>query len=325
MLQKNKYLTDLAVIIVNFNGGHYLEKCISGLKKQSQLPGKIIVIDNDSTDNSLKFIEHLFPDVEIICREKNFGFAASNNFAISFCNDFKWLVFLNPDTVPDIKWLENLMTEASKHNHFSMFTSKQLQAKQPGLLDGAGDYYHISGMMWRRGFGKPADSVPDTVCEVFSPCGGAALILRSAFIEAGGFDEDFFCYAEDVDLGFRLRLLGHRCLYIPLAIIYHEGSAITGYKSDFSIYYGHRNLVWVYIKNMPLPLFLFFLPVHIFFNIFTLYWFSAMGRSKIIFAAKLDALKGLPKYLKKRKKIQARKNISSIKIFKIMQRGWPKK
>lgn len=325
MIQKNKYSTDLAVIIVNFNGGDYLEKCISGLKKQSQLPGKIIIIDNASTDNSLKPIEYLFPDVEIIYRENNFGFAASNNFAIPLCNDFKWLVFLNPDTVPDNKWLENLMVEASKHTHFSMFASKQLQAKQPKLLDGAGDYYHISGMMWRRGFGKPANSVSDTVCEVFSPCGGAALILRSAFIEAGGFDEDFFCYAEDVDLGFRLRLLGHRCLYIPSAVIYHEGSAITGYKSDFSIYHGHRNLVWTYVKNMPLPLFLFFLPVHIFFNIITLYWFSAMGRSKIIFTAKLDALKGLPKHFKKRQKIQARINISSIKLLKIMQRGWPKK
>jgi GT2 family glycosyltransferase len=86
------------------------------------------------------------------------------------------------------------------------------------------------------------------------------LYRRSALIELGGFDEDYFCYVEDVDLGFRLRLAGHQCLYIPSSIVHHVGSGSTGGKnSDFAVYHGHRNLVWTYVKDMPGFLFWLFL------------------------------------------------------------------
>ena len=96
--------------------------------------------------------------------------------------------------------------------------------------------------------------------EIFAPCAAAALYRRAAFLEAGGFDEHFFCYMEDVDLGFRLRLLGYRCGYAPAAIVHHVGSGTTGARSPFTVYHGHRNLVWTYVKNMPTPWFWLYLP-----------------------------------------------------------------
>jgi GT2 family glycosyltransferase len=100
--------------------------------------------------------------------------------------------------------------------------------------------------------GTPASALKGSECEIFSPCAAAALYRRSALLEVGGFDEDFFCYVEDVDLGFRLRLAGYRCLYVPLSVAHHIGSGTTGGKnSDFSVYHGHRNLVWAFVKNMP--------------------------------------------------------------------------
>jgi GT2 family glycosyltransferase len=122
--------------------------------------------------------------------------------------------------------------------------SKLVKAADLAVLDGVGDAYHISGLVWRMGHGEPVASFSEQVREVFSPCAAAALYRRSVLLEVGGFDEDFFCYVEDVDLGFRLRLAGHKALSVPDAVVYHVGSATTGGQhSDFAVYHGHRNLV----------------------------------------------------------------------------------
>ena len=124
----------------------------------------------------------------------------------------------------------------------------------------------------------------------------------------GGFDEDFFCYLEDVDLGFRLRLAGHRCMLVPDAVAHHIGSATTGGQhSDFAIYHGHRNLVWTFIKNMPGALFWLFLPWHLVMNLASIVWFSLGGHGRVILRAKLDALKGIPKMWRKRREVRRRR------------------
>jgi len=116
----------------------------------------------------------------------------------------------------------------------------------------------------------------------------------------GGFDEDFFCYFEDVDLGFRLRLAGGACFYLPDAIVRHVGSAATGRKSDFSVYYGYRNLVWCYWKNMPLPLLIFSVPAHLALNLLLLGRGWGRGQLAVALQAQIDAFKRLPGMWKKR-------------------------
>jgi GT2 family glycosyltransferase len=158
----------------------------------------------------------------------------------------------------------------------------------------------------------PVSGAPENECEVFSPCAAAALYRRSALHEAGGFDEDYFCYAEDVDLGFRLRLAGHRCLYVPRSVARHVGCGTTGgHHSDFALYHGHRNLVWTFVKDMPGVLFWIFLPLHALLNIMSVLWFAFQGRWGVILRAKLDALKGLPKMWLKRRSIQ-RARVASV-------------
>ena len=316
MAIKSKCL--IAVIIVNWNSGNYLSDCVAGLLKQTLKPDRILIIDNASSDNSLDTVRKLSSNIEIIEREENYGFAASNNFAATRCQECQWLALLNPDTIPEPDWLKNLATAATQNTDYSMFASKQLQMGNPDILDGAGDCYHISGMMWHRGAGKPVATIPDIACEVFSPCGGAAFISREAFVTVGGFDEDFFCYAEDIDLGFRLRLLGHKCLYIPTAVIYHEGCGSSGKKSDFTVYHGQRNLIWVYVKNMPIRLLLTYLPLHILINLAALFKFSLRGQAKVVFKAKLDALKNLKFFLKKRKVTQKMRAIPTYNLTHII-------
>jgi len=315
----------IAVIIVNWNSADCLARCVEGLLGQSLKPDRILIIDNSSTDNSIESVKSSASFIEVVHRKKNFGFANSNNFAAAMCGNYQWLALVNPDTASESDWLENLMNAASRHPEYSMFACKQVQADRPEYLDGTGDCYHVSGLMWRRDFGRSVSTVQNRVCEVFSPCGGAMLISRKAFEEAGGFDEDFFCYTEDVDLGFRLRLLGHRCLYVPSSVIHHAGSASAGKKSDFSIYHGHRNLVWTFFKNMPFSLLVIYLPQHLFLNLFSLIWFFGKGRTKVILKAKQDALKGMTRMLRKRRNIQSSKRIRSIELLKIMHRGLPKR
>ena len=131
------------------------------------------------------------------------------------------------------------------------------------LLDGTGDAYHMSGLVWRMGHGMPVSSDTGKDYEVFSPCAAVAFYRRSAMQKIGGFDEEYFCYVEDVDLGFRLRLAGFRCLYVPKSVAHHVGSGATGGQhSDFAAYHGHRNLVWTFVKDMPGILFWALLPLH---------------------------------------------------------------
>jgi GT2 family glycosyltransferase len=171
----------------------------------------------------------------------------------------------------------------------------------------------MSGLVWRERHGarqQAGDLVPQ---KIFSPCAAAALYRRQALVDVGGFDEDYFCYVEDVDLGFRLRLAGHKAMYVPDAVVHHVGSATTGGQhSDFSVYHGHRNLVWTFVKNMPGVLFWLLLPLHLMMNAMMLVWFIARGQGQVILRAKRDAIKGLPKAWLKRRQIQERR-VASIK------------
>ena len=146
------------------------------------------------------------------------------------------------------------------------------------------------------GHGAPAPS-SDAPREVFSPCAAAALYRRDALDDVGGFDERYFCYVEDVDLGFRLRLRGHGCLYVPDAVVHHVGSGTTGRGSDFTTYHGHRNLVWTFFKDMPGPLLALYLLPHLVLNLATIAWFATHGRARLILRTKWDALRGLPAVL----------------------------
>ena len=133
----------------------------------------------------------------------------------------------------------------------------------PHLLDGAGDAYFAFGIPWRGGFEHPISELPDQDSLCFSPCGASAVYERDLFLEIGGFDERFFCYCEDIDLGIRLQLSGENCVFLPNARIYHKGSATSGRYSYFTMYHGFRNRTWAYIKNMPLPYLVLTLPGHL--------------------------------------------------------------
>ncbi len=309
------------MVIVNWNAGAYIEQALAAVVRQSRPADRILVVDNASTDGSCDAIQR-FSGVELLRLETNSGFAAANNVAARLVGDCQWLVFLNPDAFPEAEWLERLEAAAATHPGVSMFASELRVAASPTKLDGAGDAYHVSGLAWRIGYGEAAYVQSAVPREVFSPCGAAAMVRRDAFELVGGFDSSFFCYMEDVDLAFRLRLRGHRCVYVPAAIVRHVGSATTAPNSPFAIYHGHRNLVWTWVKNMPGFWVWVYLPQHLLLAIASIVRFALLGHARTVVRAKWHAIVGLRGILAARRRIQRERTASARTVVASMSHGW---
>lgn len=310
----------VTVIIVNFNGGDMVCRCLAALKGQSFQDFVTVVVDNNSADGSVSSIRAQHPEAVILKRDANVGFAGGVNHALRTHVHGPLVALLNPDAFAAPDWLENLVAAARKHPEFAAFGSRMYSDAAQQHLDGVGDAYHVSGLPWRQWHGCANGTQHDREQEIFAPCAAAALYRLDALQSVGLLDEDFFLYVEDVDLGFRLRLQGYRALYVPQACIEHVGSAFVGRNSDFQVYHGHRNLVWVFIKNMPEALFWLLLPLHVALNLVTLAWFSLRGRGSVIWRAKRDAVRGIPLFWAKRKSVQSQRKASTWAILR--QLSW---
>lgn len=294
----------VTVVVVNFNGGAWIVRCLAALYAQTYTSVAILVVDNASTDGSREQIIQQFPAVRLIAAGTNPGFAGGVNRALEEVAT-EWLALLNPDALAEPDWLAELMRAADGHPEAAAFGSQMLVLDDPARLDGMGDVYHASGLVWRRGHGRMKQPQDDVPREIFSPCAAAALYRSAAVRAVGGMDAALFCYLEDVDLGFRLRLAGYRCRYVPTARVLHAGSAIVGKHSDFQTYHGHRNLVRVFVKNMPGALFWMLLPLHLAMNVVSLVGLTLAGRGRAVWRAKRDALRDLPAAWQARQKVQA--------------------
>ena len=312
-------MPSVSVIILNWNGVDVLPRCLDALTAQTFKDYEIIVVDNGSSDSSTDYIEARWPGLKVVKLDRNYGFAKANNIGTQKAQG-EWLAFVNNDAFPAPDWLARLMSATKKHPLFAIFASCIVQYENRDLLDGTGDVHHISGVVWHRQHNHPVSEARDIPEEVFSPSGAAALYSRRAFWQVGGFDEDFFSYHEDVDLGFRLRLQGHRCLYIPDAVVFHVGSASLGKRSDFSVLHGHRNMVWSYFQNMPASLFWKYLPAHLMANFFFLLYLTRHGQGKAIWRAKWDALRGIPTALRKRRHVQLTRTVETSDILRVLDR-----
>lgn len=296
-----------------------LNECLNMLSRQALISQCVLVVDNASSDDSADCVVN-FPGATLIRMATNLGFAAGNNRGLVEC-DTEYVALLNPDAFPEPDWLERLVKAADASPDVAAFGSRQLRRNSPEILDGTGDIYYMSGRVRRQRLGAQQQAKDLVAREIFSPCAAAALYRRQALVDVGGFDEDYFCYVEDVDLGFRLRLAGHKARYVPDAVIHHVGSASTGGQhSDFSVYHGHRNLVWTFVKNMPGALFWLLLPLHLMMNVLAVIWFMARGQGRVIVRAKWDAINGLPKVWAERQKIQARRVAKVKDIWRVLDK-----
>lgn len=283
----------VSVIVVNHNGRAFLDKCLGSLRRQSYPSIEVLLVDNGSSDGSVEFVRERYPEVKIIENEENIGFAGANNVGIRAAHG-ELVATLNNDTEVVPGWLEALVGAMLSGKDVGMCASKMLRMDDPGIIDSTGICISRSGASWDRGMFERDMGQYEAMEEVFGPCAGAALYRRSMLDEVGLFDEDFFAYMEDVDLAFRARLKGWKCLYVPKAVVYHHHGGTAGYMSDLSVYYDNRNIIWNFIKNYPAPLLLTSLIWVIGRNLAVLPYYALKGHGRAALRAKVDALKGLP-------------------------------
>ena len=239
----------LSVVIPNYNGIMYLEKCLAALDKQDFTDYDIIVVDDASTVEGIEETVSAYPRARFIRHSENRGFAASVNDGIK-ASDAEYIFLLNNDAYVDDGCLSILVKTMDEEGSgtFSI-QCKMLSAFNHALIDNAGDFYNILGWARTRGKDKLADS-HDKPTEIFSSCAGAAIYRKSILEELGLFDENHISYLEDVDIGYRARIYGYTNKYEPSAKVFHEGSASSGSRyNEYKVKLAARNSILVRYKN----------------------------------------------------------------------------
>jgi len=302
---------DIAVLIVTYRSRDTINRVLDALEAQSLPPARVRILENGSPQGEAVDADQVAGRAELIVSEHNLGFAAGNNrLAQGVAQD--WILLLNPDAFPEPDLIEQLVAATRRHPDVALFGCTQTAYGAPGVIDGVGDVYHFTGLPYRGGYGQRIAPPPEG--EVFGPCGAAALIRREVFEALGGFDEDYFCYVEDVDLAYRARLLGHICIQLPGARVAHIGYASSGRRSEFATYHGARNRFWTFFKNTPAPLLALLAPVHL--GVTLLLWLLAarFGQFTLFGKALRDARAAWPNLMAKRRAIQASRTVSALEI-----------
>ena len=274
-------MSEVTIVIPNWNGMQYLEGCLSSLREQDLPDIDIIVVDNGSTDGSAAYIEEHYPEIRLHCLQGNTGFCNGVNVGIRLCST-EYVILLNNDTKCDPHFAGALLKAIKEKPKAFSCCSRMLQMAHPELIDDAGDYYCALGWAFSDGKGLPsfARTKPHPV---FASCAGAAIYRRKLFDEVGYFDPNHFAYLEDIDIGYRAKLAGYENHYVPEAIVYHAGSGASGAvrHSEFKVKYSSRNSVYLIGKNMPLWQIILNLPFLAAGFLIKAVYFSRKGFGKI--------------------------------------------
>jgi hypothetical protein len=300
----------ISVVIPNYNGRRYLEGCLPSLSAQTFEDFEVIVVDNGSKDGSCEYVAEEFPQVRIVENEENLGFAGGVNSGIRRARG-EYILTLNNDTVVEGEFIGRLAEAIGSDGRVGMWASKMLFLD--GRINSTGICISRSGAAWDRGMGEADRGQYDLVEEVFGPSGGAGLYRREMLDEIGLFDEEFFMYMEDVDLAFRARLAGWRCLYVPGARVRHVHGGTAGFGSDLSVYYGNRNVLWYPVKDLPAGLLIRSLPWIAGRSLAVMPYYALRGQGWTVLRAKIDGLLGIPRMLRKRKKVVRRVSSGEIR------------
>ena len=321
----------VSVIVLNYNGKKFLHECFASLKNQTYDNLEIIMVDNNSSDDSIDYTKENFPSIIVIKNNKNLGFAAGNNVGMRVARGNYFFV-LNNDTKIDSGCIKNLVENTEKDKNIGMCAPKIVSIYNPKLIDSVGLNIYPDGLA--RGMGRNEIDIGqfDKNQESLMPSACAALYRKKMLNEVGLFDETFFAYCEDSDLGIRARLAGWKSSAAPRAIVYHHYSGTFGKYSETKAFLAERNHFFVAIKNFPIKLILL-LPAY-----------TAVRYASIIYgiikkrgpAAKFQASKltlvitlikayfslitSLPYLIKERKKIQKNKKLSSKDFLSLVKK-----
>jgi GT2 family glycosyltransferase len=243
----------ISIIVINYNGRHFLKGCLSSLYSIDYPKSKyeVIMVDNGSTDGSIEYVKNNFSWVKILKLDKNYGFGGGNNKGARFAQG-KYLVFLNNDTHVTKDWLSRLV-KTSNEVSVVIRASKTLFMTDCNIMEYGGGKFTINGRGYSVALGKKNDGRTDCVYTGY-PCAASMLINKDLFFELDGFDEDYFACLDDTDLGWRAWLYGYKVLYCPASVACHlaGGTAGRGRISPLKAFHGTKDSYLNILKNLEL-------------------------------------------------------------------------
>ena len=336
MTESRRHGPLVSIVVVNWNGLKFLDDGLASLAGQTWLEGEFILVDNGSSDGSREVIgswTKWLPNAQAVLLPNNTGFCRANNLAFARARG-EWIALFNNDAVADPTWLEELLRYGDVERRIGMLASKILFHDPPGVIDKAGHLIYWDGQNRGRGTMEADTGQYDRAEEILWPDACAALYHRQLFEETGGFDETFFAYGDDADLGIRARLLGWKAWYVPTAVVYHRHSATAGAYSPLKVMLVERNRLLLAVKNFSLWLLLqnpYWTLRRFGWNAYALLkrrgsaarFVETNGWGRLVFNlawSYLSAARLLPEALRRRRKIQRTKRLSNREVLELLRR-----
>lgn len=308
-----------SIIIVSFNGKQFIKDCLNSIYRQTYRKFEVIVVDNASTDGSADFIKSKYPKVKLIRSETNLGFASANNLGIRKSKG-EYIVLLNQDTAVHKDWLKELVNGVNKEN-VGACQSKILFFNKRNVINTSGTIANYLGFGWCGDYNKPDEGLEEA--EITFPSGSSVIFKKEVLNKTGLFDDNFFMYYEDSDLGWRIRLLGYKITRAPLSVMYHkykfeseEDRFKKKIKDRKKIFYHERNRIVTILKNYEAKTLFLILPPLILTEVGVLFyslkkgWFFEKLRTYYWIATNIEDI------LEKRKHVQKTRKILDKEIVK---------
>lgn len=303
----------VSIIIVNWNGKHYLADCLGSLAKQTYPAIEILFVDNASTDGSVEYVRAHYPDVHILQNRENLGFAGANNVGFHHAQG-EYVLFLNNDTKVTPSFVTELVNVANSSEKIGGVQGKMRLMDEPDRLDSVGAFLTRTGFLYHYGLAKKDSPKYDKVIPIHTAKGACMLfrknVLDEVLLEGELFDPDFFAYFEESDLCHRVWLAGYQIVFAPKSLIYHKmGGTSKAMNNAFIQFHSFKNRINAYLKNLGVVELALLLPVHLFaaeaFAFISLV--QQKGRPHIFFAIQRAIfwnVKTFPHTLKKREYVQ---------------------
>ncbi len=326
----------VSVVVVTWNRRDLLRSCLQSLSRQHlNKPFEVIVVDNGSVDGSAEMVErefgHSIPPVKLIRNPTNYGFCAANNQGFA-ASTSEFIALLNNDAEASPQWLTELMSAFDGRPDVGMAASKILVYEDPRRIDKAGHLIYPDGQNRGRGTGELDTGQYDKIEDVLWPDGCAAMYRRAMLDQIGGFDEDFFAYADDAELGLRARIAGWKCLYVPQAVVRHHRGSTLGVRSSRRLELIERNRVLLAVKLFPWSL-LWLNGVYYLMRLAAGLWAAVRGKGEVgrypgisgklraalaLLKGDLQALVLVPRMLRQRREVDRFRKLSPREVRKLI-------
>jgi len=310
----------VSIVILSYNSKEDLAECIPSLLSQTYKNFEIIVVDNASNDGSEEFIKDSYPEIKLVQTGENLGYPAGNNAGFEVSKG-EYIVVVNPDTVADPKWLEELIKPLENDETIVATTSKILMYYEKNKINTCANTNHHTGLTFCRGLNKSIDEF--NICQAVGAVSGCSFAIRSDTLKhINGFDPDFFLYQEDADLSWRIRFAGGKILYVPESIIYHKFKLSIAPWKEF---YLERNRYLILLKNFDLKTLLLLFPALLVTEVITMSHAFLSGpeyiKSKLL--AYLWIMKHTKTILIKRHETLSKKKITDKEFFGLLDCNIP--